>query len=67
METLSAVLPADPERATRIGRVKFVALVFEDEPAASGPAAAASSLQRFLRLMRRFASRVDGRPMAARP
>ncbi len=66
METLSAVLRADTERATRIGRIRFVALPLEDEPAVPQPAAAAP-LRRFLQLIRRFASRVDGRPMAARP
>ncbi|HXS51310.1 MAG TPA: hypothetical protein VN782_02170 [Usitatibacter sp.] len=67
METLSTTPRAAADRAVRIGRVKFVALPLEDEPAASQALATASWLHRLLQLLRHFASRVDGRPMAARP
>jgi len=67
METLSAAR-AEAERSVRIGRVKFVALVLEDEPQEpSRLQAPASCFQRLLRLIRHLASRVDGRPVAARP
>ena len=68
METLSATLRAGTERATRIGRVRFVALPFEEAGGErADPAPAPEWMQRILRLFRRFASRVDGRPGAARP
>lgn len=66
METLSAPLPAEAERAHRIGRVKFMALPLDCDPVEE-PQAATSSFQRFLQAIRAFASRVDGRPKAARP
>ena len=66
METLSRLLPAGNERAVRIGRVKFIALPLEEEPPVQ-PSAPASRFQRFLQRIRLLASRVDGRPMAARP
>ena len=65
METLSAPLPAEAERAHRIGRVKFMALPLDCDLVE--PQTAASSFQRFLQAIRAFASRVDGRPKAARP
>jgi len=67
METLSTAPRAEAERAVRIGRVKFVALPLQDEPAVPQAVAPFPFLQRVLRLLREFASRVDGRPMAARP
>ena len=76
METLSPALaaPAD-DRAVRLGRVKFVCLPVEpatlgpalrDAPVVAGPQAAARPFA-LLQLLRRIASRVDGRPSAARP
>lgn len=73
METLSAALRvatlrAGTERARRIGRVRFVALPFEEGSAErTDPVSAPEWMQRILRLFRRFPSRVDGRPGAARP
>ncbi len=68
METLSAALRDDADRAVRIGRVKFVALALNEAACvAQAPAVAEASFHRFLRLIRRLASRVDGRPSAARP
>jgi hypothetical protein len=74
MESLSDELP-DTDRARRIGRVVFMALPDEpetlgpalrDDPPAAGPQAAARPF-RLLQLLRRIASRVEGRPPAARP
>jgi hypothetical protein len=78
METVSAALRSAPgDRAARIGRVKFVGLPLEapcatlgpalrDDPPLAGPQAAARPF-RLLQMLRRIASRVDGRPSAARP
>lgn len=77
METLSPALADEAqERAARLGRVKFVALGVEpsgtlgpalrDDLPVAGPQAAARPF-RLLQLLRRIASRVDGRPSAARP
>jgi hypothetical protein len=74
METLSDDL-SDTDRARRIGRVVFMTLPEEpgasgpalrDDPPAAGPQAAAGPF-RLLQLLRRIASRVEGRPSAARP
>lgn len=75
MESLSG--PIHEARAERIGRVKFVAVSIEPDPATWGPALrgaaplaglrAAARPFRLLELLRRIASRVHGRPRAARP
>jgi hypothetical protein len=74
MESLSDEMP-DTDRARRIGRVVFMALPEEhgtsgpalrDDPPAAGPQAGARPF-RLLQLLRRIASRVEGRPSAARP
>lgn len=80
METLTApACAADGpdsgrERALRIARLKFVALPAQTSTEALGPAArhgpgvgSTRAGARFLALLRRIASRVIGRPAAARP
>jgi hypothetical protein len=78
METLSPALADEAdERVARLGRVKFVGLppeaagatlgpALRDDLPVAGPQAAARPF-RLLQLLRRIASRVDGRPSAARP
>jgi hypothetical protein len=78
MEILSPALPDEiDERSVRIARVKFVGLPLEaasgtlgpalrDDLPVAGPQAGARPF-RLLQLLRRIASRVDGRPWAARP
>ena len=79
MESFSpAASPLAPRRAARIAQVKFMALALEakDPPRAptvgpgprSGPGAAhPRSGARLLAFLARIASRVIGRPVAARP